>query len=204
MFSCFSTMEQKQKSKLYLLTKGAPFFRRRGGPRVQSHPGTLDQSATGRSSSSCFRCMLFDASSNGRVSNAVVDPSKVDDHDWEDPECVWWAADHRPDAAEYEGPPLEDEDNDEDHHPGGVAVSSGVHIDQLGRSTDLDEDGAVGDRYRREEGDLEDADALGVHQTSLGANVGVAPATIDGQITTENQLISRVWRIFSSGPKQTI
>ena len=30
---------------LYLLTKGAPFFLG-GGPRVQSHPGTLGQSAT--------------------------------------------------------------------------------------------------------------------------------------------------------------
>ena len=49
MFSCFSTVKQKQKqekTKLYLLTKGAPFIRRGGGPRVQSHPGTLGQSAT--------------------------------------------------------------------------------------------------------------------------------------------------------------
>ena len=143
--------------------------------------GSFHSSCSYCSCSSCFRCVLFDASPNSRVSDAVVDPSKVDDHDWEDPECVRWAADHRPDAAEYEGPPLEDEDDDEDHHHSGrVAVSSGVHVDQLGRSTDLDEDGAVGDRYRREEGDLKDADALGVHQTSCSANVGVAPATIDG------------------------
>ena len=47
MFSCFSTVKQNKnknktkKNKFYLLTKGAPFLERGGGPRVQSHPGTL-------------------------------------------------------------------------------------------------------------------------------------------------------------------
>ena len=43
MFSCFSTVKQKQKTKFYLLTKGAPFFRREGtqGAIAPRHPGPV-------------------------------------------------------------------------------------------------------------------------------------------------------------------
>ena len=49
MFSCFSSVKQnknKNKTKKQILSvdQGGPLFRR-GGPRVQSHPGTLGQSA---------------------------------------------------------------------------------------------------------------------------------------------------------------
>ena len=44
MFSCFSTVKQNKNKKKLSVDQGGPLFRR-GGPRVQSHLGTLGQSA---------------------------------------------------------------------------------------------------------------------------------------------------------------
>ena len=71
---------------------------------------------------------------------------------------------------------MEDEDDDEDgHHLGGVPVSSGVHVDQLGRLSHLDEDRSVGKGDRAEDKNLDDAHNLGENQTCSCAHVDQAP-----------------------------
>ena len=50
------------------------------------------------------------------------------------------------------------------HHLGGVPVSSGVHVDQLGRLSHLDEDRSVGKGDCTEDKNLDDAHYLGENQ----------------------------------------
>ena len=119
---------------------------------------------------------LFESVTYNSVCNTVVHSSKVDDDNGQNKQSIRWTTDHWPNVDQYQRPPLKDEDDDEDgHHLGGVPVPSGVHVDQLGRLSHLDEDRSVGKGDCAEEEDLDDADHLSVYQTCSCAHVDETP-----------------------------
>ena len=60
-----------------------------------------------------------------------------------------------PDVEERHRPPLEEERNDEDHHPfGRVLVAWGVCVHELSGAFDLKPDGAVGRRHADEQNNV--------------------------------------------------
>ena len=127
-------------------------------------------------SDSELRLLLDTAPYNG-VCDTIVHSSKIDDNYRWNKEEIRRLSDHRPNVGQCQWPPLKDEDDDKDgHHLGGVPVSSGVHVYQLGRLSHLDEDRSVGKCDCAEEEDLDDADNLSVYHSCSCARVDETPA----------------------------
>ena len=134
----------------------------------------------------------FESTSYAGVSEAIVDSSEVENDDGWSEQGVRWKSDHGPDVDQHQRPPLEYEDGHKDgHHPGGGPVSSGVHVDQLGRLSDLDDDQFVGKGDDAEEEDLDDADQFGIHQTSSSSHVVTTP----GMVYNYTRVIGNHWPI---------
>ena len=139
--------------------------------------------------------MLDSAPYNG-ICDTIVHSSKVDDDDGWNEEEIRRMSDHGPNIGQRQWPPLEDEDDDEDgHHLGGVPVSSGVHVDQLGRLSHLDEDRSVGKGDCAEQEDLDDADYLSVYHSCSRAHVDEAPEV---NVFLNSIEIIEPWAVFSN------
>ena len=116
------------------------------------------------------------------VGDAVIHAAEVDEEHADDQQPRRRNVDHRPDIVEDHRPPLDEkDDNEEHHHLGRVIVALHVGAHQLGGTADRHPDATVCQSYSDEDEQFKDGEEPTVIPTSFGSYVDGAPVIIRRQ-----------------------